>query len=110
MSKALVASRLCQALAKEAAEDDLDVEVCQEFKSLEKEFEDLGKNQQLKLWDKYAFFFSHPVFFSLIVALELLDTCHASDDNLTQFLLTASLEKWSRKTCLSLALRAHNIR
>lgn len=41
LSKALIASRLCHALAKEAAEDDLDVEVCQEFKNMEKEFEDL---------------------------------------------------------------------
>ena len=43
MSKALVASRLCQAMANEAADDDLDVEIYDELTNFGKEFEDLGE-------------------------------------------------------------------
>jgi hypothetical protein len=32
----------------------------------------------------------------------VLDHCYHQDDDLTQQLLTASLENWSRQTCLSL--------
>ncbi len=32
------------------------------------------------------------------------------DDDLTQHLLTASLENWSRKTCLSLAIVSRNLK
>lgn len=46
MSKALVASRLCQAMANEAADDDLDVEIYDELTNFGKEFEDLGKHEQ----------------------------------------------------------------
>ena len=41
LSKALVASRLCQAMADEAADDDLDVEIYEELSSFGKEFEEL---------------------------------------------------------------------
>ena len=41
LSKALVASRLCQAMADEAADDDLDVEIYEELSSFGKDFEDL---------------------------------------------------------------------
>lgn len=43
MSKALVASRLCQAMAAEAADDDLDVEIYDELTKFGKEFDDMGK-------------------------------------------------------------------
>ena len=42
MSKALVASRLCQAMAAEAADDDLDVEIFDELTKFGEEFEELG--------------------------------------------------------------------
>ncbi len=42
MSKALVASRLCQAMADEAADDDLDVEIFDELTQFGKEFDELG--------------------------------------------------------------------
>jgi len=43
MSKALVASRLCQAMAHEAADDDLDVEIFEEFTKFGEQFERLCK-------------------------------------------------------------------
>jgi len=43
MSKALVASRLCQGMAHEAADDDLDVEIFDELTNFGKEFEQLCK-------------------------------------------------------------------
>ena len=43
-------------------------------------------------------------------ALSLLDYCYHLDDDLTQHLMTASLDNWSRKTCLSLAVIANNLR
>ena len=46
MSKALVASRLCQAMAAEAADDDLDVEIFDELTKFGKEFEDLGRSTE----------------------------------------------------------------
>ena len=44
MSKALVAARLYQAMANEAADDDLDVEIYDELKSYSKYFEDFCKS------------------------------------------------------------------
>ncbi len=44
MSKSLVAARLYQAMANEAADDDLDVEIYDELKSYSKYFEDLCKS------------------------------------------------------------------
>ena len=84
MAKALVASRLYQALALEAADDDLDVEIYDELNSYSQNFEDLS--------------------------LTLLEFSYVSDDDLTQHLLTASLDNWSRQTCLSLAVIANNLK
>ena len=64
MAKALVASRLYQAMAMEAADDDLDVEIYDELDSYSKIFEDLS--------------------------LQLLEFCYQSDDDLTQHLLTGN--------------------
>ena len=50
----------------------------------------------------------HPVI--IHSALQLLDFCYHLDDDLTQHLLTASLDNWSRKTCLSLAVIAQNLK
>ncbi len=44
MAKALVAARLYQAMALEAADDDLDVEISNELDSYSKVFEDLCTN------------------------------------------------------------------
>ena len=67
MAKALVASRLYQAMAMEAADDDLDVEIYDELDNYSKIFEDLS--------------------------LQLLEFCYQSDDDLTQHLLTGNVEK-----------------
>ena len=48
--------------------------------------------------------------FSLFAALQLLEYCYQADDELTQHLLTASLENWSRQTCLRLAVYGNNLR
>ena len=84
MNSILVAARLYQSLALEAADDDLDVEIYDELDSYSKLFEDFS--------------------------LQLLDFCYQADDDLTQHLLTASLENWSRQTCLSLAVIANNLK
>ena len=73
-----------QALALEAADDDLDVEIYDELNSYSQNFEDLS--------------------------LTLLEFSYLSDDDLTQHLLTASLDNWSRQTCLSLAVIANNLK
>ena len=44
MAKALVASRLYQAMALEAADDDLDVEISNELDGYSKVFEDICKS------------------------------------------------------------------
>ena len=72
------------AMALEAADDDLDVEIFDELDSYSKIFEELS--------------------------LQLLEFSYQSDDDLTQHLLTASLDNWSRQTCLSLAVVANNLR
>ena len=64
MAKALVASRLYQAMAMEAADDDPDVEIYDELDNYSKIFEDLS--------------------------LQLLEFCYQSDDDLTQHLLTGN--------------------
>ena len=71
-------------MALEAADDDLDVEIFDELDSYSKIFEELS--------------------------LQLLEFSYQSDDDLTQHLLTASLDNWSRQTCLSLAVVANNLR
>ncbi|KAE9547695.1 hypothetical protein FO519_009092, partial [Halicephalobus sp. NKZ332] len=82
MAKALVACRLYKSLAKEAAEDYLEVEICEELRKYADEFRQLS--------------------------LELLDTCYKHDDAQTLQLLTYELVYWSHKTCLSLAVIVNN--
>ena len=84
LAKALAASRLYQAMALEAADDDLDPEICDELTMYSTVFEEL--------------------------ALDLLEYCYQSDDDLTEYLLTASLDNWSRQTCLKLAVTASNLK
>ena len=40
------------------------------------------------------------------LAIELLDYCYKTDDDLTEELLTYELDTWSKQTCLSLAVAA----
>lgn len=82
LAKALVASKLYRAMASEAADDDLEVEVYDELRSYAAEF------------DREA--------------LELLDYCYRQDDDLAQQLLTCELSNWSRQTCLRLAFACHH--
>lgn len=53
---------------------------------------------------KFIFVF----FFSIHIALELLDYCYRQDDDQTQQLLTSELQNWSGQTCLSLAVTANH--
>ncbi|XP_065569239.1 transient receptor potential cation channel trpm-like isoform X2 [Artemia franciscana] len=78
LAKSLIASCLYKAMAKEAADDDLEAEVCEELKKYSAEFESLG--------------------------LELLDYCYRQDDDMTLQLLTCALPHWGRQTCLYLAV------
>jgi transient receptor potential cation channel subfamily M member 3 len=82
MAKALVACRLYKSLAKEAAEDYLEVEVCEELKKYAEEFRQLS--------------------------LDLLDHCYKQDDAQTLQLLTYELSYWGKETCLSLAVIVNN--
>ena len=82
LAKALVASKLYRAMASEAADDDLEVEIYDELRSYAAEF------------DREA--------------LELLDYCYRQDDDLAQQLLTCELSNWSRQTCLRLAFACHH--
>ena len=84
LAKALAASTLYQAMAMEAADDDLDVEVYDELIKHGEVFGDL--------------------------AVRLLEYCYQKEDEMTEQLLTASLENWSRQTCLKLAVMAQNLR
>ena len=84
LAKALAASTLYQAMAMEAADDDLDVEVYDELIKHGEVFADL--------------------------AVRLLEYCYQKEDEMTEQLLTASLENWSRQTCLKLAVMAQNLR
>uniref|UniRef100_H2YVV7 TRPM SLOG domain-containing protein n=1 Tax=Ciona savignyi TaxID=51511 RepID=H2YVV7_CIOSA len=80
IAKALVACKLYKTMAKEAADDDLDVEESDQLKAYSKEFKAL--------------------------AIQLLEVCYHADDDATQHLLTYELKQWSRETCLSLAVAA----
>lgn len=82
LAKALVASNLYRAMAIEAADDDLEVEVSDELRKYAAEF------------DREAF--------------DLLDFCYRQDDDLAQQLLTCELSNWSRQTCLKLAFACHH--
>uniref|UniRef100_A0A914HV67 Uncharacterized protein n=1 Tax=Globodera rostochiensis TaxID=31243 RepID=A0A914HV67_GLORO len=82
LAKALVACRLYKTLANEAAEDYLEVEVCEELKTYAEEFRQLS--------------------------LELVDHCYKQDDAQTLQLLTYELFYWGHQTCLSLAVIVNN--
>ncbi|KAF7636026.1 hypothetical protein Mgra_00004475 [Meloidogyne graminicola] len=82
LAKALVTCRLYKSLAKEAAEDYLELEVCEELKKCAEEFRQLS--------------------------LDLLDHCYKEDDAQTLQLLTYELAYWGRETCLSLAVLVNN--
>ncbi|KAL3120637.1 hypothetical protein niasHT_007929 [Heterodera trifolii] len=82
LAKALVACRIYKSLANEAAEDYLEVEVCEELKTYAEEFRQLS--------------------------LELLDHCYKEDDAQTLQLLTYELSYWGHQTCLSLAVIVNN--
>ena len=82
LAKALVACKLYKSLAKEAAEDYLEVEICQELRRYADEFRQL--------------------------ALELLEHCYKTDDDLTLQLLTYELKNWSHQTCISLGVICNN--
>ncbi|XP_046332894.2 transient receptor potential cation channel subfamily M member 3-like isoform X4 [Haliotis rufescens] len=82
MAKALLACKLFKAMAHEADQDDLEIELSDEFRSYAKEFQTL--------------------------ALELLEHCYKIDDDYTQQLLTYELKNFSEQTCLSLAVAANH--
>ncbi|CAD6184963.1 unnamed protein product [Caenorhabditis auriculariae] len=82
LAKALVACRLYKSLATEAAEDYLEVEICDELKKYAEEFR--------------------------VLSLELLDHCYHHDDAQTLQLLTYELSNWSDETCLALAVMVNN--
>uniref|UniRef100_A0A915PF14 TRPM SLOG domain-containing protein n=1 Tax=Setaria digitata TaxID=48799 RepID=A0A915PF14_9BILA len=82
MAKALVACRLYKSLAKEAAEDYLEVEICEELKNYAEDFRNLS--------------------------LVLLEHCYNHDDAQTLQLLTYELISWGNETCLSLAVMVNN--
>uniref|UniRef100_F1KQ20 Transient receptor potential channel n=1 Tax=Ascaris suum TaxID=6253 RepID=F1KQ20_ASCSU len=82
MAKALVACRLYKSLAQEAAEDYLEVEICEELRQYAEEFRRLS--------------------------LELLDHCYQHDDAQTLQLLTYELSNWGNETCLSLSVMVNN--
>ncbi|EJD74757.1 CBR-GON-2 protein [Loa loa] len=82
MAKALVACRLYKSLAKEAAEDYLEVEICEELKNHAEDFRKLS--------------------------LSLLEHCYNHDDAQTLQLLTYELISWGNETCLSLAVMVNN--
>ncbi|XP_064619053.1 transient receptor potential cation channel subfamily M member 3-like isoform X3 [Lineus longissimus] len=80
LSKALIACKLYKAMAREASEDDLEIELYDELKGYAKDFQSL--------------------------AMDLLEHCYKQDDDVTQQLLTYELKYWSDQTCLSLAVSA----
>ncbi|VDK52174.1 unnamed protein product [Anisakis simplex] len=82
MAKALVACRLYKSLAQEAAEDYLEVEICEELRQYADDFKKLS--------------------------LELLEHCYHHDDAQTLQLLTYELSNWGNETCLSLAVMVNN--
>ena len=82
LAKALVASNLYRALAFEAADDDLEVEIADELRGYAAEF------------DREAF--------------ELVDYCYRQDRDLSRQLLTCELSNFSRQTCLRLAFACHH--
>ncbi|KAK3097474.1 hypothetical protein FSP39_009961, partial [Pinctada imbricata] len=80
MAKSLLACKLYKAMAQEAEEDDLEVDISDELMKYAKEFQ--------------------------TNALELLEHCYKIDDDYTMQLLTYELKNFSDQTCLSLAVQA----
>ncbi|CAL1532413.1 unnamed protein product [Lymnaea stagnalis] len=82
LAKALIAGKLYSAMAHEAEQDDLEIELTEEFHHYAEEF--------------------------LSLALELLGHCYKIDDDYTQQLLTYELKNFSEQTCLGLAVLANH--
>ncbi|TKR93887.1 hypothetical protein L596_008261 [Steinernema carpocapsae] len=82
MAKALISCKIYKSLAKEAAEDYLEVEICEELKEYAEEFR--------------------------VLSMDLLDHCYQQDDAQTLQLLTYELKHWGDETCLSLAVIVNN--
>uniref|UniRef100_H0WUC4 Transient receptor potential cation channel subfamily M member 3 n=1 Tax=Otolemur garnettii TaxID=30611 RepID=H0WUC4_OTOGA len=80
MAKALVACKLCKAMAHEASENDMVDDVSQELNHNSRDFGQL--------------------------AVELLDQSYKQDEQLAMKLLTYELKNWSNATCLQLAVAA----
>uniref|UniRef100_A0A8D2J9R6 Transient receptor potential cation channel subfamily M member 3 n=1 Tax=Varanus komodoensis TaxID=61221 RepID=A0A8D2J9R6_VARKO len=81
MAKALVACKLCKAMAHEASENDMVDDISQE----------LNHNSRLDFGQ---------------LAVELLDQSYKQDEQLAMKLLTYELKNWSNATCLQLAVAA----
>ncbi|KAK6312907.1 hypothetical protein J4Q44_G00162540 [Coregonus suidteri] len=80
MAKALVACKLCKAMAHEASENDMVDDISQELNHNSSEFGQL--------------------------AVELLDQSYKQDEQMAMKLLTYELKNWSNATCLQLAVAA----
>uniref|UniRef100_A0A8D0CX64 Transient receptor potential cation channel subfamily M member 3 n=1 Tax=Sander lucioperca TaxID=283035 RepID=A0A8D0CX64_SANLU len=80
MAKALVACKLCKAMAHEASENDMVDDISQELNHNSREFCQL--------------------------AVELLDQSYKQDEQMAMKLLTYELKNWSNATCLQLAVAA----
>ncbi|TRY55610.1 hypothetical protein DNTS_021490 [Danionella cerebrum] len=80
MAKALVACKLCKAMAHEASENDMVDDISQELNLNSREFGQL--------------------------AVELLDQSYKQDEQMAMKLLTYELKNWSNATCLQLAVAA----
>ncbi|XP_067127753.1 transient receptor potential cation channel trpm isoform X2 [Centruroides vittatus] len=78
--KALIACILYKAMAREAAQDDMETDLYEELRQNAREFKQL--------------------------ALDLLDYCYHQDKSLTLQLLTFERQNWSKQTCLGLAVMA----
>ncbi|XP_069772735.1 transient receptor potential cation channel subfamily M member 3 [Narcine bancroftii] len=80
MAKALVACKLCKAMAHEASENDMVDDISQELNHNSREFAQL--------------------------AVELLDQSYKQEEQMAMKLLTYELKNWSNSTCLQLAVAA----
>uniref|UniRef100_A0A669F5T2 Transient receptor potential cation channel subfamily M member 3 n=1 Tax=Oreochromis niloticus TaxID=8128 RepID=A0A669F5T2_ORENI len=80
MAKALVACKLCKAMAHEASENDMVDDISQELNHNSRWFGQL--------------------------AVELLDQSYKQDEQMAMKLLTYELKNWSNATCLQLAVAA----
>uniref|UniRef100_A0A1I7X7E1 LSDAT_euk domain-containing protein n=1 Tax=Heterorhabditis bacteriophora TaxID=37862 RepID=A0A1I7X7E1_HETBA len=88
MAKSLVACRLYDALASDASQNYLELEICEELRN----------NSEV--------FFIHREFRAL--SIEVLQYCCDQDKDMTLQLLTYELTNWGSETCLSLAALNNN--